>query len=126
MKQKMFSDFVEAADSIPDNIKKDKSVFDKQLGVIAKNVISIYANKRTPSLRVLDDTPNGVVKADGTVENLGNFDTAVKADTKVDDVQVIEGKDKNGISARQFIRNGKVVKIQILKPDGSVEKEILK
>ena len=124
MKQKMLSDFVEASDAIPDNIRSDKSALDKQLGVIAKNVISIYANKRTPSLRVLDDTPNGVVKSDGTIENLGGFDTAVKADTKVDDIQVFEGKDKNGVPARQIFRNGKLVKTEVLNPDGTVNQEI--
>lgn len=126
MKQKMLSDFVEASDAIPDNIRKDKPALDKQLGIIAKNVISIYANKRTPSLRMLDDTPNGVVKSDGTIEKLGNFETAVKADTKVGDLDVVEGVNASGVRARTFSKDGKIVKVQVLNSDGSVKKEILK
>lgn len=124
-KVRMHQDFIRMADKLPEGVRNDQDALDAQLNVIAKNVAAKYGNKTTPLLRTLDDTPNGVVKADGTVEQLGSFDTTVNADAKVDDLEIKIATDSNGNKARVYYKDGKRVKAEILNADGTVASERL-
>lgn len=124
-RQELITKFVSGMDDLPPEIKADPLKFEKAMDEMAQKVVKSDAKKRLPISRTLGDAPNAVIRDNGQVETLGDFKSDIKPDQKVTDAEVRLLKDKDGKIAREYIKDGKRVKIEVLNSDGSVKKEVL-
>lgn len=124
-REALITKFVAGMEDLPPEIKADPLKFDKAMDEMAQRVVKADGKSRYPISRTLGDAPNGVINTDGKVETLGDFKSDIKPDQKVTDTEVRLLKDKSGKLAREYLKDGKRVKLEVLNTDGTVKREVL-